>query len=171
MATKPEYPRILSILVENHPGALSRISGLFSRRGYNIDSLTVSATEDERFSRMTITLKSTDTALNQILAQLEKQVDVICVSPLSDNTVAFRELLLLKIACSPEQRGEIVDICTIYKAKTVDISADTMMLELTGRPAKIDSFIELVAHYNIIEMARTGGVALQRGKGSLKENV
>lgn len=171
MANKTEYARILSILVENHPGALSRISGLFSRRGYNIDSLTVSATEDDRFSRMTITLKSTDAALTQILAQLVKQLDVIKVSSLTDNTVAFRELLLLKILCPPERRSEVVDICTIYKAKTVDISPDTMMLELTGRPQKIDSFIDLVSPYGIVEMARTGGVALQRGKGSLKDNV
>lgn len=160
---------VISILVSNRPGALSRISGLFSRRGYNIDSLSVCATEDDGYSRMTITVKGTDRAIVQIMSQLDKQIDVAKVVTLDDKSV-FRELLIAKISVTPEKRGEIVDLCTIFKAKTIDISPDdTMILELTGESDKIDAFINVLMPYGLLEMARTGGAALFRGKNCIKD--
>lgn len=161
--------RIISILVNNQPGVLSRIAGLFSRRGYNIDSLSVCATEDERFSRMTITVTSTLQTLKQILAQLEKQEDVVRVADFDKKSVAFRELLLIKLAVAPDKRGEIVDLITLFKAKSLDTSPDAMMLELTGNSDKIDAFINTLSGFAILEMARTGGAALERGAKTMAE--
>lgn len=159
----------ISILVSNRPGVLARISGLFSRRGYNIDSLSVCATEDDNFSRMTVTVCGNDKILNQILNQLEKQVDVVKLADFEANKSVFRELLIIKINCTPAQRSEIVDICTIFKAKTIDISADdTMIIELTGITSKIDALIEILKPYGVLEMARAGGAALERGAGTLR---
>lgn len=155
--------QIISILVNNQPGVLSRISGLFSRRGYNIDSLSVCATENENLSRMTICVLGTPQIVKQINAQLEKQEDVVKVMALENKNVALRELLLIKLAVSPEKRGEIVDLCTLFKAKSLDTTVDSMMLELTGSSDKIDAFIDTLASYQILEMARTGGAALERG--------
>ncbi|MEG2454142.1 MAG: acetolactate synthase small subunit, partial [Clostridia bacterium] len=118
---------VLSILVQNRPGVLTRISGLFSRRGYNIDSLSVCATEDDNYSRMTISLGGNDRIVSQILSQLEKQVDVVKVEDFANAKSVFRELLIIKIQCNAKQRSEIVDICTIFYAKTIDISADDTM--------------------------------------------
>lgn len=163
---------VLSILVNNKPGVLSRIAGLFSRRGYNIDSLSVCATEDDEFSRMTITVLANDKSIKQIAAQLEKQIDVAKVADFEKDKSVFRELLIIKVNVKPAERSEIVDISTIFKAKTVDISADdTMMLELTGDSAKIDAFIEVLSPFGILEMARTGGAALGRGRKCIKDQV
>jgi acetolactate synthase, small subunit len=163
-----ENRHVISILVQNRPGVLTRISGLFSRRGYNIDSLSVCATEDENFSRMTITVCGSDRILSQILSQLEKQVDVEKIADFSAAKSVFRELLIIKIHCTAAQRAEIVDICTIFKAKTIDISPDdSMIVELTGESAKIDAFIEILRSYGVLEMARTGGATLERGKNTL----
>lgn len=160
---------IISILVQNRPGVLTRISGLFSRRGYNIDSLSVCATEDDNFSRMTVSVCGNDRIVSQIIAQLEKQVDVMRVADFSSTRAVFRELLILKIFCTAKQRSEIVDICTIFKAKTIDISADdTMIVELTGEGSKLDALIEILRPYGILEMARTGGAALERGQNTLR---
>lgn len=164
-----EKRQVLSILVMNRPGVLTRISGLFSRRGFNIDSLSVCATEDEKFSRMTITICANDKATRQIIAQLEKQVDVAKVAIFDNGISVFRELLIAKISVKANQRSEIVDICTIFKAKTIDISNETMILELTGASDKVDAFIDLIGHYGLLEMARTGGAALQRGGKCIKD--
>lgn len=159
----------ISILVQNRPGVLTRISGLFSRRGYNIDSLSVCATEDDNFSRMTITVRGNDRILTQIMNQLDKQVDVVKVADFDSIKSIFRELLIVKIKCSAKQRTEIVDICTIFKAKTIDISADdTMIIELTGETQKIDALIDILKPYGVLEMARTGGAALERGAHTLR---
>jgi len=155
--------QIIAILVNNQPGVLSRISGLFSRRGYNIDSLSVCATEDERYSRMTVCVNATSQIVKQIIAQLEKQEDVVKVMSMDKGDVALRELLLIKLEILPEKRGEIVDLCTLFKAKALDTTMDTMMLELTGNTDKIDAFISTLGTYKILEMARTGGAALERG--------
>ncbi len=155
--------QIISILVNNQPGVLSRIAGLFSRRGYNIDSLSVCATEDDKYSRMTICVSGTPQIVKQIIAQLEKQEDVVKVVSLDDKNVALRELLLIKLSISPSQRSEIVDLCTLFKAKSIDTTINTMMLELTGNTDKVDAFISTLAPYEILEMARTGGAALERG--------
>lgn len=161
--------QIIAILVNNQPGVLSRISGLFSRRGYNIDSLSVCATEDERYSRMTICLNGTVQTAKQITAQLEKQEDVVKVMTFDHGNVALRELLLIKLAVAPEKRGEIVDLCTLFKAKSIDTTMDSMMLELTGNTDKIDAFISTLGSYKILEMARTGGAALERGNRVMAE--
>ncbi len=163
--------QIISILVNNQPGVLSRIAGLFSRRGYNIDSLSVCATEDDRYSRMTICVNGTQQIVKQIVAQLEKQEDVVRVVSLDDKKVALRELLLIKLSISPSQRGEIVDLCTLFKAKSIDTSINTMMLELTGNTDKVDAFISTLAPYQILEMARTGGAALERGDKVMAESA
>ena len=163
--------RIISILVSNQPGVLSRIAGLFSRRGYNIDALTVCATEDERYSRMTITVTAQPATVRQIVAQLEKQEDVIKVVGFDGSEVAYRELLLIKLAVSPAERSQIVDLCTLFKAKAIDINADSIMLELTGSPEKVDNFVKNLSVYTILEMARTGGAALERGGGSMAADI
>ncbi|MGN1096794.1 MAG: acetolactate synthase small subunit [Christensenellales bacterium] len=155
---------IISILTKNQPGVLSRISGLFSRRGYNIDGLTVCATEDESYSRMTVTVSATEQTANQIVEQLKKQIDVIKVLDLKSGDVALRELLLIKVNAGAKERSELCDLCTIFKAKALDTTQSTMMFELTGNTSKIDAFIDVLVPYGIIEMARTGGAALERGK-------
>lgn len=163
--------QIISILVNNQPGVLSRIAGLFSRRGYNIDGLTVCATEDERWSRMTITVNAAPNTVKQIVAQLEKQEDVVKVMDFEAGKVAARELLLIKIAVGGARRSEIVDLCALFGAKAIDVNADSMMLELTGSTDKVDNFVRTLGAYDIIEMARTGGAALERGAGSLAQSV
>ncbi len=155
--------QIISILVNNQPGVLSRIAGLFSRRGYNIDGLTVCATEDERYSRMTITVTATPNTIRQIVAQLEKQEDVVKVMGFDGKEVAFRELLLIKIAVDGATRSQIVDLCALFGAKAIDVNPDNMMLELTGSTDKVDNFVKTLSSYEILEIARTGGAALERG--------
>lgn len=154
---------IISILTKNQPGVLSRIAGLFSRRGYNIDGLTVCATENDDFSRMTVTVCTTANTANQIVEQLKKQIDVVKVLDLNSGDVALRELLLIKVNAGAKERSELCDICTIFKAKALDTTTSTMMFELTGNTSKIDAFIKVLVPYGIIEMARTGGAALERG--------
>ncbi|MEG2688149.1 MAG: acetolactate synthase small subunit [Clostridia bacterium] len=171
MNMETENKQIISILVNNQPGVLSRISGLFSRRGYNIDGLSVCATEDNRYSRMTITVCGTLQTIKQIVAQLEKQEDVVKVMGFDGKAVAFRELLLIKLEITPEKRGEIVDLCTLFKAKSIDTTTNSMMLELTGSTEKVDSFIATLASYKILEMARTGGAALERGHGTMISSI
>ena len=160
----------LSMLVENVAGVLSRISGLIARRGYNIDSLSVCATEDARYSRMTIELQADDRTFKQIQAQLGKQAEVVKLVELNTSDSVLRELLLIKIRCDKTQIPEIADLNTIYKAKTVDITSSSMTLELTGKADKLDSFIDMLRPYGIIEMARSGSSALQRGNGCLRES-
>ena len=155
--------QIISILVNNQPGVLSRIAGLFSRRGYNIDGLTVCATEDDRYSRMTITVTASQNTIRQIVSQLEKQEDVVKVMGFDGKEVAFRELLLIKIGVDGAQRGQIVDLCALFGAKAIDVNPDNMMLELTGPTDKVDNFVKTLSTYDILEIARTGGAALERG--------
>lgn len=162
---------VISILVKNEAGVLSRIAGLFSRRGYNIDALSVCATEDERYSRMTVTVTETLSAVNQIIAQLEKQEDVVKVMVLNEKKSLFRELLLLKLEAGPEIRSEIVDLCALFGAKALDVFPESMVLELTGSTQKIDSFIDVVSKgYTILEIVRTGGAALERGSGIMAKD-
>ena len=155
--------QIISILVNNQPGVLSRIAGLFSRRGYNIDGLTVCATEDDRYSRMTITVTASQNTIRQIVSQLETQEDVVKVMGFDGKEVAFRELLLIKIGVDGAQRGQIVDLCALFGAKAIDVNPDNMMLELTGSTDKVDNFVKTLSTYEILEIARTGGAALERG--------
>jgi acetolactate synthase-1/3 small subunit len=154
---------VLSALVQNHAGVLSRVSGLFSRRGYNIDSLTVGETQDPGVSRMTIVVRCDETAIEQIQKQLEKLVEVASVRLLDPAKAVYRELALVKVAADHNSRPGIVQIANIFRARIVDLSADTLTVEVTGNQGKVDGLIELLAPYGIRELARTGLSALERG--------
>jgi acetolactate synthase-1/3 small subunit len=153
----------ISVLVENKAGVLSRISGLFARRGFNIDSLAVGTTEDKNISRITLLVDGDDYIAEQVSKQLNKQIDVIKVRKLNQDEITKRELVLVKVKMSVTQRGEIIDIVKIMQGEIVDISHTTMTVELSDRPEKVDLLIELLSHYNIVEVARTGTIALQKG--------
>ena len=153
----------ISVLVENKAGVLARISGLFARRGFNIDSLAVGPTEDELVSRITIIVDGDEYLAEQVTKQLNKQIDVIKVRRLRPDELTRRELALIKVKMQPNQRGEIIDIVKIMEGHIVDISHTTLTVEMCDRPDKIDLLIELLSHYNIQEVARTGTVALQKG--------
>ena len=153
----------ISVLVENKAGVLSRISGLFARRGFNIDSLAVGTTEDKNISRITLLVDGDDYIAEQVTKQLNKQIDVIKVRKLDQDEITRRELVLVKVKMSSAQRGEIIDIVKIMQGEIVDISHTTLTVELSDRPEKVDLLIELLSHYNIVEVARTGTIALQKG--------
>ena len=153
----------ISILVENHAGVLSRISGLFSRRGFNIDSLTVSATDDPEISRITIVVHDDAKVLEQIIKQTARLEETRSIFPLNTAHSLLRELLLVKVAADEANRTAIREIANIYKAKIIDLSIGSMVMELTGEPEKIDGFLDVLSPYEIMEMCRTGITALERG--------
>ncbi len=153
----------ISVLVENKAGVLARISGLFARRGFNIDSLAVGTTEDKNVSRITLLVDGDDYIAEQVTKQLNKQIDVIKVRKLEEGEITRRELVLVKVKMSVAQRGEIIDIVKIMQGEIVDISHTTLTVEMSDKPEKIDLLIELLSHYNIVEVARTGTIALQKG--------
>ena len=155
--------RVISLLVDNQSGVLARVSNLFCRRGFNIDSLTVSATNDPAVSRITVTITSDEKALSQLILQTERLEVTRQVFVLDHENSLERELLLLKVAADVHNRGELREIASIYKAKIIDFSPDSMVLELTGRPEKIDAFLKILADYKILEQCRTGVTALERG--------
>lgn len=160
----------LSILVENRYGVLTRVAGLFARRGYNIDSLVVGMTEDSAVSRMTIVVYGDDAVIEQVIKQLYKLIEVIKVVDLSKEEFVDRELALIKVTASPETRAEILQIVEIFRAKVVDIGSNTMMIEITGSSDKISALEKLLRPFGIKELARTGKVGLLRGsKESAKE--
>ncbi len=161
---------VISILVANHPGVLSKVTGLFSRRGYNISSLSVGETEDPSLSRITIVVSGDEYVLEQIYKQLGKLVDVKKVLHLDTDNSVFRELLLIKVNASPEQRSLIIEAANIFRAKTVDLAAASLTVELTGESNKIDAFIDLMRPYGVIEMARTGLTGIERGNKSIKDH-
>ena len=154
---------VLSILVENTPGVLSRVSGLFTRRGYNIDSITASPTQNEKFTRMTIAVSGADMILLQIKNQLSKLEDVVKIFELKQNESVCRELILIKVRASKAEKQEIITIADIFRAKVVDVSSDTLMMELTGNVSKIEAFINLINDFEILELVRTGATGLTRG--------
>ena len=159
---------IIAILVSNHAGVLSRVTGMFTRRGFNIDSLTVGETESPEFSRITISLHGDKAICSQIVKQLEKMYDVKKVQVLGEETV-IRELLLIKVRNVPEERQDIMSVVDIFRAKIADYSPAALSIEIRGDSNKINAFIELVKPYGILEMCRTGLVALERGSGCLKD--
>ena len=158
----------LSILVDNTAGVLSRVAGLFSRRGYNIDSLTVGVTEDPKFSRMTVVVTGEEVILDQIKKQLSKLIDVREIIELPSDASVCRELILVKVMATLEQRAAVLAVADIFRAKVVDVSNNALMLELTGNQAKLAAFIELLDGFQITELARTGITGLPRGAGNLK---
>lgn len=155
----------LSVLVENRPGVLARIAGLFARRGYNIDSLAVSATEDPTVSRMTIVTMGDHQHLEQVTKQLNKLIDVITIYDHTGDELVQREIALVKLHATTENRSEIMQLASIFRAEISSISPreETMILEITGDTDKIDAFLETLATFNIRELVRTGTVALVRG--------
>ena len=157
----------ISILVENQAGVLARIAGLFARRAYNIDSLAVGVTEDDAISRVTLVVDGDEYILEQVLKQLNKLIDVIKVRTLGEQELLSRELVLIKVNCTPSQRSELISIAEIAEAKISDISISTMTLELSDYEAKIRTFEELLRPYGIKEIVRTGTIAIQRGSASL----
>lgn len=162
---------VLSVLVKNSAGVLSRVSGLFSRRGYNIDSLTVGRTEDSSISRMTITLMGDDNTLEQVKKQLNKLEDVIRVVNFKANESVYRELVLIKVRASAENRTAINETVNIFRSKIVDLSTDTLTIELTGDEDKISALINLMQEYGIEELVRTGVTALQRGEKTINNSI
>ena len=160
--------RILSILVDNTSGVLSRVAGLFSRRGYNIDSITAGVTADQRYSRMTVVCERDDQMLQQITKQLAKQEDVRDVKVLEQDDSVARELMLVKVAVKPEQRQGALSVADIFRAKVVDVSKDSLIMEMTGSQNKLKAFVELMADYEILELARTGITGLSRGSDDVR---
>lgn len=159
---------VFSILVENSAGVLSRVAGLFSRRGYNIDSLTVGVTQDPKYSRVTVTVTGDDDVLEQIEKQLNKLVDVKAIVELPKDAAVCRELVLVKVLCPPERRTEITSIADIFRANIVDVSPESIIVELTGSQSKLNAFIDLLNGFKITELARTGITGLARGTANLK---
>ena len=155
--------KVLSVLVDNTSGVFNRVAGLFSRRGYNIDSLTVGVTQDPRYSRMTIVVTGDDDIIEQIIKQIEKLVDVNKVEVLEDNNSVCRELILTKVKTTPEQRQQVMAVADIFRAKIVDVGIDSLIIELTGNQNKLDAFLNLLADYEILELVRTGITGLARG--------
>lgn len=158
-----EQSYVLSVLVKNSSGVLSRVSGLFSRRGYNIDSLTVGKTEDESVSRITITIKGDEDVLEQVKKQLNKLEDVIKVKNLKEENSVYRELVLIKVNAEAEKRADINEIVKIFRCKVIDLTKNTMTIELTGDESKITALIKLMEEYGVMELTRTGVTALERG--------
>ena len=158
-----EQRKVVSLLVDNQAGVLTRISSLFTRRGFNIDSLTVSATNDPAISRITVTVFGDRRRLEQLLLQTERLEVTHQVFVLDDKNTLQRELLLLKVAANVSNRAELQEIANIYKAKIIDLSPDSMIFELTGKPEKIDAFLRMFEGYTILEQCRTGVTALERG--------
>lgn len=158
----------ISLLVRNKPGVLSHIAGLFSARGYNIDSLTVGETDDSTVSRMTIVTIGDDRIVEQVSKQLNKLIDVIKVVDLTDLPFVDRELVLIKVQAEGEKRSQIIEITDIFRAKIVDVSPKTITVEITGDDRKIEAIIELLSPFGIKEIARTGKVAIARGRETVK---
>ena len=158
----------LSALVENHAGVLSRVVGLFSRRGFNIHSLSVGPTQDENISRITIEVFGDELLLEQISKQLSKLIEVIKIKTLKSNEIVKRGLVLVKVKVSPKTRSEVMEITNVFRANIVDISSSTLTIELTGGNGKLNAFLEMVEPYGIEEIARTGMTALERGTNTLK---
>ena len=154
---------IINVTVANKPGVLARIAGLFSARGFNIESLAVGATENPERSRMTIVVAGDDAILEQVRKQLEKLIDTIKVTDFSDTPIVERDLLLLKTRTPPAKRREVIELVNIFRGRVVDVSPKSLIVEVCGTEDKINAFIEAVRPYGISELARTGRIAMRRG--------
>ena len=155
--------RVYSLLVDNNPGVLSRISGLFSRRGYSIDIITAGVTADPRFTRITIVASGDELILSQIEKQVRKLEDVIEIKVLDPEDSVYRELIMVKIRADRAERAEIISVADIFRAKIVDVEKESLIVELTGTQSKLDAFLNLLEGYEILELARTGITGLNRG--------
>ena len=155
--------RVLSILVENESGVLTRIAGLFSRRGFNIESLTVGPTENPAYARITITVNASNVAVEQITKQLHKLINVIKITDLTESSFVDRELALIKVSSTTNTRSEIIQIADLFRGRIVDVAEDLLIVEVTGDEGKINAIVHLLNKFGIKEIARTGRVALSRG--------
>lgn len=160
---------ILSILVENHSGVLSRVTGLFSRRGYNIDSLSVGVTENDDFSRITVVVYCDDNSIEQIIKQVQKLIDVVRVVELDSSRAVFREIALVKVITDSKTRADVISIVDIFRANIIDVATESLTIEITGDQDKIKAFTELMEPFGIKEIVRTGMTALCRGNNSIKK--
>ena len=155
--------QVFSLLVDNNPGVLSRIAGLFSRRGYSIDSITAGMTPDPRFTRITVVASGDELILSQIEKQVRKLEDVREIKVLKDDESVFRELIMVKVRVNAQQRNEVISVADIFRAKIVDVDKESLMIELTGNQSKLEAFLNLLDGYEILELARTGITGLARG--------
>ena len=155
---------IISAVVENKPGVLAHLAGLFAGRGFNIDSLAVGETEDPARSRMTVVVRGDDAVLEQVRKQLGKIIDVIKVQDFSGAEYVERDLALIKVAVRPEKRGEVFEICEVFRGKIVDIGPKHLTIEISGPEKKVEAFIDLLKPYGIREVVRTGRIAIARGE-------
>ena len=155
--------QVYSLLVDNNPGVLSRIAMLFSRRGYSIDSITAGMMADPRFTRITIVSSGDELILSQIEKQVRKLVDVREIKLLKDEDSVYRELIMVKVRADARTRSEVISVADIFRAKIVDVEKESLMVELTGNQSKLDAFLKLLDGYEILELARTGITALERG--------
>lgn len=155
--------RVLSLLVDNNPGILSRIAGLFSRRGYNVDSITAGVTADPRFTRITIVTSGDELILSQIEKQIRKLEDVIEIKVLEPDNSVYRELIMVKIRANGSKRAEVISLADIFRARVVDVEKECLIFELTGNQSKLEAFLNLFDGYEILELARTGITGLERG--------
>jgi acetolactate synthase-1/3 small subunit len=161
----------LSVLVENKPGVLARIAGLFSRRGFNIESLAVGPTEHTEISRMTIVVNVEESPLEQVTKQLNKLVEVIKIVELDGSSSVDRELLLVKVKADAESRGQVLDAVALFKARVVDVATDAVTIEVTGNGDKLASFLKVVEPFGIRELVQSGMVAIGRGSRSISERT
>jgi len=155
---------ILSVLVDNKPGVLARVAGLFSRRVYNIDSIAVGTERDPNISRMTIVVKGDDIILEQINKQLNKLIEVIKIIDLTTINHVEREMLLIRVKSTTTTRSEIIQICDIFRSRIIDVATDSLIIEITGTAEKNQAMVDLLAKFGIIDIARTGNISLARGK-------
>ncbi len=155
---------VLSILVEDKPGVLTRIAGLFARRGFNIDTLTVGPTDDDRISRITLTLDGALHPIDQVTKQLHKLINVLKIRDLEPAETVARELAMFKVAVDGQQRAEVLQICEIFRGKVVDVGKRSLIMEITGTTDKIDAFDRMVRPFGLVEMMRTGEIAISRGR-------
>lgn len=158
----------LAVLVDNKPGVLARVSGLFSRRGFNIESLAVGTTENPEISRMTIVVTGDDRVLAQVTSQLGKLIDVISVSDLPHSESVDRELVMIKVAADADTRSEIMQIADIFRAKIIDVGAETLIIEVTGDGGKVKAIENMLTRFGIKELVRTGIIAMNRGTRIVK---
>ena len=160
--------RLLSLLVENHPGVLNKVSSMIRRRGMNITSLTVGETDDDSVSRMTIAIDVGRAQADQAVKQLYKLIEVVKISDITEDPIVDRELVLVKVAASRGDRSELLQIVEIFKAKIADVGTDSMVLEMSGPEDEVDTFLELVRPFGIKEVARSGTVAMAKGRDGLR---
>jgi acetolactate synthase I/III small subunit len=161
--------KVISVLVENKPGVLHAIANLFRRRNFNIESITVGPTQQQDISRMTITINGDEKTIDQVVKQVAKQIDVLKVSELEPGNFVMRELALIKVnAPSPKERSDTINCVDVFRGRVIDVSTDSLTVEITGGPDKIDAFLNLMKTFGVIELARTGITALARGAKSIR---